>query len=148
MFIVDNGRAWRRAKDKAAAGRPAVKVLSYGSYSVEGSGGNYYGVTVRAEGQGTRIDCTCLAGVHDKPCYHGAAALTQHLAFVTPPVAPPRDKRLGWIEGDLRFIARRASEMGGDFEIMDDICRAVRSALQSLGEYEIDLMPEVGAHAA
>jgi uncharacterized Zn finger protein len=148
MFIVDGSKSWQRAKGKAAADRPGVQILSRGEYRVAGSGGNYYSVSIRAEGQGTLIDCACLAGVHGQGCYHGAAALVQHLAFVGEPAAAPRSKHLKHIESDLRTIERAADQMTADFELMDAIFRALRAARLSLAEYELELTPEAVDFAA
>ncbi len=146
MFTV-NGTDGRqeRARAKARAARPAVQALSFGSYNVEGSGGDLYGVTV----EGAEISCGCMAGQNDKPCYHAFAALRFHerLAATGAPVAAPRDPNLSILESDLFYIRRRAEDMGAEFDIMEDILRAVRSALRALGEYEVSLMPEVGEDA-
>lgn len=141
MFTVEDSREWQRARAKAAAEQPAFETSARGLYRVKGSGGNRYAVTVRAEGQGIRIDCTCLAGAHDKPCYHGATAYAHYIAAAATPVTPQRDQRLGWVESDLHRITKLAGQMSGDYEIMEDIQRAVRAALRALGEYEVDLLP-------
>lgn len=147
MFTVNHGEPrQQRARSKARESRPHVEATSYGHYLVEGSGGNLYGVHVVAGAGVVEVDCNCMAGQNAKPCYHAYAALRRHdtLAVPAAPVSAPRDKRLGQLEGDLRHIDRVASGMAGDFtdfERMDEICRAVRAALRSLGEYEIDQMP-------
>lgn len=134
-----------RARSKARSMCPNVEATSYGHYLVEGSGGDFYGVKVTAAAGAVEIGCNCMAGQNDKPCYHAFAALRLHETLAVPanPVGAPRDKRLKYIEGDLRTIERAAGEMTGNFEQVDVIFRAVRAALQSLGEYEIDLLPEV-----
>jgi hypothetical protein len=141
MFTVNgNDASWQRAQGKAAEDKPEVQINGFGDYKVAGSLGGRYAVTIEEDENGTHIACDCLAGTHDKPCYHAARALRVHSSFLTVS-APVRDKRLAWLEQDLKFIRRRAEELGGDFEVVDDICRAVRSALQSLGEYEVELLP-------
>jgi hypothetical protein len=57
-----------------------------------------------AEG-GVAIDCTCLAGKNNKPCYHAAAAFERHQRIAA--TARARDRHLSTIEHDLKFIARR-----------------------------------------
>jgi hypothetical protein len=148
MFIVEDGKTWRNAKQKAAETQPAVLINTFGDYRVEGSGGNYYGVTIQADGQDTIITCTCLAGAHDRPCYHGAAALTRHLTFVGAPVAPARSKHLKHLDSDLRLIMRLAEQVEGNYELVEAIFRAARAAHDSLGEYELELMPATDAAAA
>lgn len=147
MFMVNHTEdRQQRAQSKARETRPAVDALSFGSYRVEGSGGNRYDVTV----EGAEVGCNCMAGQNDKPCYHAFAALRTHetLAVTASPVPAPRDKRLKWIESDLNAIERCADQMTGDFELMDEIFRAVRAARQSLAEYELDFLPAVNAEAA
>jgi uncharacterized Zn finger protein len=144
MFRVEESAAWQRAKTKAAETRPRIQVMAVGDYRVEGSvRSNFYRVSIKAEGQATVIDCNCLGGSHDKPCYHAAAILPSYLASIG-----ARDKRLKLIESDLRFISNRAADAGADFDVMEDIQRAVRAALLSLDEYELELMPATEEVAA
>lgn len=150
MFTVDSSnRSWQKAKDKAADARPVVQVKAFGDYRVEGSvRGNFYGVTITADGQDTVIDCTCLAGVHGTACYHAAAALTQHLTFIGAPVAQASRNHLTDIARALRTIERAADRMTGDFEEMDAIFKAVRDARNSLEEFELELQPATADAAA
>ena len=57
MFTVDGSKSWQRAKEKVTAERPSVQILSRGEYRVSGSGGNFYPVSIRADGQDTVINC-------------------------------------------------------------------------------------------
>jgi hypothetical protein len=143
MFIIDgDNMAWQRAKSKAAETRPEVQVKAAGVYRVEGSTpGHFYNVAIVADGQNTVVDCNCLAGTHDKPCYHGAAALTQHLAFVGAPVAPAQSKHLKHLNSDLRHIMRLAEQVEGNYELVEAIFRTARAAHDSLSEYELELQP-------
>jgi hypothetical protein len=150
MFTVNGTEARQeRARAKAYATRPAVQVINYNSFSVEGSGGEY-DVTFAAGADSLEAGCNCMAGQNDKPCYHVFAALRlrETLTVTAVTIPAPRDKNLATLERDLQFIARRADGITSDFDIMDDILRAVRSARLALGEYEISLMPEVIAEAA
>jgi hypothetical protein len=147
MFIITDGAQLRNAKERAEEIDPAVFVVAFGSYEVEGSAGNRYAVTVKTFGHRTGVDCACIAGQYGNACYHAVAALNRHALLATtgaPTPAAARDKRLALLESDLRFISRRLYDLEGNYEIADDIYRAVRSARQSLGEYEIDLAaPEI-----
>ena len=53
------------------------------------------------------------------------------------------DKNLQIIEQELRFIARHSQTIegngGSDFEAVDEICRAVNSALRALDEHRLSL---------
>jgi hypothetical protein len=146
MFKVnENEKTWQRAKTKAADKRPAVEIEEFGNYIVAGSAGGRYHVTIQDDEAGIEINCSCLAGANDKACYHAAAALAQHRAFTAPQVTHKRDRRLGWIESDLRQIARLTDVLSGDREAIDEVHRAVRAAFQALKDYECDLDRE---HAA
>lgn len=150
MFIVDDTVRLRRAKARALANRPEVKVIAYGRYKVASSKGNYYAVTVSTFGFRTGVDCGCTSGQYGNECYHAAAALLSHATLsLTAAHAPAaRDQRLRWIESDLRRVARVADRIEGNFEAVDDIHSAVRAALKSLDEYELDLLPAVNEEAA
>src|SRR5215207_9449722 len=148
MFTVNGTDArQRRAREKAREMRPAVVAHSPMSYCVEGSGGDFYAVTV----EGADINCTCTAGQNDKPCYHAFAALRTRALLAGAPafVVAPRDKHLGRVEADLRFIMRAAEEIAGNREAVEAIFRAARAARNSLAEYELGLLPEVvfGEHS-
>ena len=144
MFRYERNARFERAEKKAREVRPNVMVNGYGDYFVEGSE-QIYAVTIAAEG-GLMIDCNCLAGQNEKPCYHAAAAYARHLTL--PAGQDVRDRDLQLVEQDLRFIARRANDMSGDYDLMDDICRAVRSALKSLGDFEAARAQSYGHRAA
>ena len=133
MFRYERNARFERAESKAREVRPNVTVNGYGDYFVEGSE-QIYSVTIASAEGGLAIDCNCLAGQNEKPCYHAAAAYARHLTL--PASGDVRDRNMELVEQDLRFIARRANDMSGDYDLMDDICRAVRSALKSLGDYE------------
>lgn len=145
MFRFERNGRFERAEKKARDVRPAVTVNGFGSYFVEGSEQTYT-VTITTDGGGLLITCDCLAGQNDKPCYHAAAAYARHLTLPAQPAE--RDRNLELVAHDLRFIARRACEMSGDFDLMDDINRAVRSALKSLGDYEAAHAQSHGQRAA
>lgn len=145
MFAIDLTEArQQRARQKAREASPVVATVSLGSYRVEGSGGNFYDVTV----EGAVANCNCMAGQNDKPCYHAFAAFTKH--EVESAVAAPalRDRNLALVESDLRHIMRLAERMTGDWELQEAIFRAARAAKDSLGEYELSLQPAVEADAA
>ena len=153
MFIVSDNTRLSNAKAKARETRPEVRVVTYGRYKVAGSEGDYYGVTVTPFGLRTGVDCACISGQHGNECYHAAAALLAHATLALGAAAAPaaRDNRLAQLERDLRHIDRVASGISGDagdFERMDEICRAVRYALRSLDEYEGDLLPALNEEAA
>jgi len=148
MFTV-NGTEERqqRAMRKAQDERPVVATVVLGSYRVEGSGGNFYDVTVA----GDAVNCNCMAGRNDKPCYHAFAALRRHenesaLAAVAAPA--PRSKHLGHIESDLRHIMRLVEQVEGNYELAEAIFRTARAARESLAEYELELRPATDAAAA
>jgi uncharacterized Zn finger protein len=140
MFILKKREQLRRGAEKAREVRPRVYAASFGEYFVDGSRGNQYAVRIgQAEG-GLAVDCTCLAGQNEKPCYHAAAALSIHQLLAA--TAPARDAQLDIIAHDLKFIARRAATLSSDFEIGDEIAMAVRSALQALREHELARQPQ------
>jgi len=150
MFVVNAKNDMRRAIARAVEARPEVLTHSFSDYSVEGSEGNYYRVTIRQFGHCLGVDCACTGGQFGNACYHAAAALAEHTRLVITGAAAPapaRDRNLTYVESDLRAI-RRAAESSRDFETADEIQRAVRSALQALGEYELGLLPKVGSAAA
>ena len=63
MFTVDVTEArQQRARQKAREVSPIVATVEVGSYRVEGSGGDFYDVTV----EGEEIGCNCMAGQNDK----------------------------------------------------------------------------------
>ena len=142
MFTVDHTEARHpRAREKAREVRPAVLDHSPTGYRVEGSGGNFYAVTV----EGAEVGGTRMAGQNDKPCYHAFAALRTRTLLAQAPAAvvAPGDKHLDRIETDLRFIMRVVEEIAGNHEAVEAIFRAVRAAQNSLSEYELGLLPEV-----
>ena len=145
MFTFERNARFERAEQKARALRPAVTVNGYGDYLVEGSEQSYSVTIASAEG-GLMITCNCLAGENNRPCYHAAAAYARHLTL--PAESRDRDGDLQLVEQDLRFIARRARELSGDFDLMEDINRAVRSALKSLGDYEAGRVTAASKRAA
>ena len=52
------------------------------------------------------------------------------------------DKHLRILESELRFITRAVNSLQtSDFEAVDDINRALRSAKQALEEYGLSLQP-------
>ncbi len=127
MFTVNGTDARQaRARDKARALRPAVIAHKASSYRVEGSGGNFYAVTV----QGAEVDCSCMAGQNDRPCYHAFAALRTRASLAQAPasVVAPRDKHLDHVEKDLRFIMRAVEAVSGNYEAVEAIFRAARRA--------------------
>lgn len=146
MFIYDRNTRFDRAERKAKEVRPQVIVNSVGDYFVEGAELTYV-VAITRTLNGLEIECNCLAGQNEKPCYHAAAAYLVHKRIATVAgyaATPARDKNLAGIKHDLGFIMRRADSLTSDFDAMDEIHMAVRSALRSLDEYEISLLPEVG----
>ena len=81
MFTVNDTEArQRRAREKARELRPAVIAHSATCYRVEGSGGNFYAVTV----EGAVVACTSMAGQNDQSCYHAFAALRTRAARAGP----------------------------------------------------------------
>jgi hypothetical protein len=142
MFTVNGTDARQgRAREKARALRPAVIAHKASSYRVEGSGGNFYAVTV----EGAEVGCSCMAGQNDKPCYHAFAALRTRALLAQAPASAiaPRDRHLDNVEKDLRFIMRAVEGISGNYEAVEAIFRAARAAQNSLAEYELGLLPEV-----
>src|ERR1700755_1324878 len=133
MFYFERNGRFERAERKAREVRASVTVAAFGEYFVEGTS-QIYAVSIAQDNDGLAITCNCLAGQNDKPCYHAAAAYARHLTL--PVETPAANDNLAIVEQDLRRIARYANDMSGDFELMDDIHRAVRSVLHALGDFE------------
>lgn len=146
MFVLQKREQLEKGSRKAREVCPAVRVIEAGVYGVEGSHGNEYYIQIEQGVGGVQISCECLAGQNDKPCYHAAAAYERHIRLAAE--APARDLRLSILAHDLTFISRRAAALSTDFEIGDEIAMAVRSALQTLHEYELSLRPVRASEAA
>jgi uncharacterized Zn finger protein len=140
MFVVTDNLKLRNAKQKAYEERPDVITDSLGSYRVEGSGSNYYNVSVAPIGHRLTVHCECTAGMYGNECYHAAAALETYeaeQARVAATKPPARDSRLALVARRLDYIVRNASTLAAvRFDVADQIENAARGALHALGEYE------------
>lgn len=90
--------SWLRAEKKAGEMSPLVRVCASPSsawsafYSVRGSGGSFYRVALARRADGSPCaSCSCPSGVSASSsvfCYHVAAVVALHSAFVSSGVRP------------------------------------------------------------
>ena len=83
MFILKSAETIAKASERAKAVHPKVRVKRVGEYAVTGSAGNLYTVRCERRNGVKTVDCTCPAGQFGTPCYHAAAAIAQHVYFLT-----------------------------------------------------------------
>lgn len=83
MLILENLSQLDKARERAMKKRPAVKVIIYGTYQVQGSSGNWYEVTCRKNEHGQKIVfCSCEDRYPRKVgdvCYHIPVAVGAHI---------------------------------------------------------------------
>lgn len=81
---------------KAIAQKPKVHLgKKDGQYFVDGSEGNRYTVQFQVGGGGRRLgSCLCAGGQRGYFCYHLAAALLAHVAFVRAGLRVPAARRV------------------------------------------------------
>lgn len=90
-----NHRQFQNVLAKAVAVRPLVRLGSAsGSYLVRGSSGDFYPVNFQLGGGGRRLgSCLCAGAMRGYYCYHLAAALLAHSAFVRAGLRAPASRR-------------------------------------------------------
>lgn len=82
MFILKEKTQLDKAIEKAKQIRTKVRFLSFGSYAVRGSKGNFYTVKCeRAVSGEKQISCECKGAEKGLVCYHAAAALSLHIGL-------------------------------------------------------------------
>jgi hypothetical protein len=82
MFILREKTQLEKAIEKAKQIRTKVRFLSFGSYAVKGSKGNFYTVKCEKTANGEKqVMCECLGASKGLVCWHSAAALSLHIGL-------------------------------------------------------------------
>ena len=95
MEININSKQFQNVLKKAIEVKPLVRLgAAAGSYFVRGSSGSFYPVKFRVGGGGKKIGyCLCAGAARGFHCYHLAAALLAHSAFVRAGLRSAASKR-------------------------------------------------------
>lgn len=90
-----NHRQFQNVLKKAIEQKPLVRLCAEsGAYLVRGSKGDLYPVTFQVGGGGRRLgSCLCAGAMKGFYCYHLAAALIVHTAFVRAGLRAPAARR-------------------------------------------------------
>ncbi|HSK70889.1 MAG TPA: hypothetical protein VK892_04280 [Pyrinomonadaceae bacterium] len=79
MFILKSKTQLEKAIEKARKIRTKVKFISFGTYAVSGSKGNFYTVICERKPSGEKVvKCECKGAEKGLVCYHAASALALH----------------------------------------------------------------------
>jgi hypothetical protein len=91
MFILKSAETIAKAAERAKAVHPKVSVKRVGEYAVTGHAGALYTVRCERRNGFKTVDCSCPAGTFGSPCYHAAAAIAQHVYFLTAQASADND---------------------------------------------------------
>jgi hypothetical protein len=82
MFILESKSQLEKAIAKAMKIRTQVKFISFGTYAVKGTKGNFYTVICERSERGEKIvKCACKGAEKGLVCWHSAAALSLHIGI-------------------------------------------------------------------
>ncbi len=81
MFILESAAQLEKAIIKAKKQRTTVKFISFGTYAVKGTKGNFYTVECKKVGNEKQVVCECLGASKGLVCYHAASALALHVGL-------------------------------------------------------------------
>ncbi len=81
MFILKSKDQLEKAIAKAMKTRTQVKFISFGTYAVKGTKGNFYTVKCEKVGNQKQVSCECKAGEKNLVCFHAASALSLHVGL-------------------------------------------------------------------
>jgi hypothetical protein len=82
MFILESKAQLERAIAKAMKTRTQVKFISFGTYAVKGTKGNFYTVICERSERGEKVvKCGCKGAEKGLVCYHAVSALALHTAL-------------------------------------------------------------------
>lgn len=95
MKIETKSAQFQRAIEKAIEKKPLVKIGGKeNQYLVRGSSGDFYPVNFVRASYGAMLGyCHCAGAMRDFHCYHLAAALMVHSAFVRAGIRRPAARR-------------------------------------------------------
>lgn len=83
MLILESLSQLESAAARAAVKQPKLKVIDFGVYEVSGSKGQWYTVTCKRDGAGTRIVFCSCEDTHPRRgntvCYHIPPAVGAHI---------------------------------------------------------------------
>ena len=93
--IEINSKQFQNALAKATAEKPLVKIgAKQNQYFVRGSSGDFYAVHFQRAAGGKMLgSCLCAGAMRGFHCYHLAAALIAHSAFVRCGLRVPAARR-------------------------------------------------------
>jgi hypothetical protein len=82
MFVLESKNQLEKAIAKAMKTRTQVKFISFGTYAVKGTKGNFYTVICERGEHGEKIvKCACKGAENGLVCYHAASALSLHVGL-------------------------------------------------------------------
>lgn len=82
MYILKSKAQLEKAIAKAIKIRTQVKFISFGTYSVKGTKGNFYQVRCERTATGEKqVSCECLGASKGLVCWHSACALSLHVGL-------------------------------------------------------------------